>query len=163
MMATPPGGQLSPAQNRVADDYKVEGNMGEALLKTKLNSTLSVAPQWLLSIGILAGIVVWLVIGNVAEGTIGEDDCPIDSWLVPLGGGVLAYIAAFGFFSVPAKKALASVAPLVVIGLFAVLFAWLGALLPYVIGCSSCSFMVILCVFNAGVEVEGPGGRAVVD
>eukprot|EP01046_Picozoa_sp_COSAG06_P017624 COSAG06_NODE_1204_length_10277_cov_21.330517_9_plen_348_part_00 len=163
MMATRPSKRGPPAQNRVADDYKVEGNMGEALLKTKLNSTLSVAPQWLLSIGILAGIVVWLVIGNVAEGTIGEDDCPIDSWLVPLGGGVLAYIAAFGFFSVPAKKALASVAPLVVIGLFAVLFAWLGALLPYVIGCSSCSFMVILCVFNAGVEVEGPGGRAVVD
>ena len=135
---------------------------GEALLRTRLNSKLPVVLQWLLSFGILAGIIVWLAIGNVAECTLGHD-CSLDAWLVPLGGGVLAYVAAFGFFSVPAKKALGDVAPIVVIGLFAVLFAWYGALLPYVIGCSSCSFMVILCVFNAGVAVEGPGGKAVVD
>ena len=78
---------------------------GEALLRTKLNSKLPVVVQWLLSFGILAGIIVWLAIGNVAECTIGHD-CSLDAWLVPLGGGVLAYVAAFGFFSVPAKKAL---------------------------------------------------------
>jgi hypothetical protein len=145
---------LAAAPPQVAD--------GEPLLKTDLNSSLPVGPQWMLSLTILGGIIVWLAIGNVAEGTIGED-CPMDSWLVPLGGGLLAYVAAFGFFSVPAKQVLKEVAPLVVIGLFAALFAWCGALLPYVIGCSSCSFMVILCVFNSGVSVEGPGGKAVVD
>ncbi len=150
-----PHEQVPPHGDRV-------GNADKGILTTKLNSTLPVPLQWLLSVAILAGVGVWLAFGSVAECTLGLD-CSLDAWLVPLAGGVLAYVAAFGFFSVPITKVLAEVAPLVVIGLFAIFFAWRGALLPYVIGCSSCSFMVILSVFNAGVAVEGPGNRAIVD
>jgi hypothetical protein len=135
----------------------------EPLQRTELNSSLPVVLQWLLSLAILGGIAAWLAIGSVAEGTLGEDDCPVDSWLVPAAGGLLAYVAAFGFFSVGLAQTVKDTLPLVVVGGFAALFAWRGALLPYVVGCSSCSFMVILCVFNAGVNVEGPNGKAVVD
>ena len=45
---------LAAAPPQVAD--------GEPLLKTDLNSSLPVGPQWMLSLTILGGIIVWLAI-----------------------------------------------------------------------------------------------------
>ena len=46
--------------------------------------------QWVLSLVLLAGMVAWLLLGNVAAGTIGAADCPLDAWLVPVVAGVIA-------------------------------------------------------------------------
>ena len=124
---------------------------------------MPVAVQWLLSVVLLAGMVVWIIVGNTATGSIGTDDCELDSWLVPVAGGVIAYITAYGFFGTPIVDVIKGMVPLILTGGFAALFAWRGALLPYVIGCSSTSFMLILVVFNSGVTVDGPGGKAIVD
>ena len=121
-------------------------------------NAMPVAVQWLLSLVLLAGIVVWIVVGNTATGSIGTDDCELDSWLVPVAGGVIAYITAYGFFGTPLAEVIKGMVPLILAGGFAALFAWRGALLPYVIGCSSTSFMLILVVFNSGVTVRGPDG-----
>ena len=52
---------------------------------------MPVGVQWLLSVVLLAGMVVWIIVGNTATGSIGTDDCELDSWLVPVAGGVIAY------------------------------------------------------------------------
>ena len=89
--------------------------------------------------------------GNPATGTIGYG-APIDSWAVPLSTGILAYITAFGFFSSPASLIKKEITPLVVLIIFGMIFCWRGVLLPFIIGCSSCSFMIILVVFNVGLH-----------
>ena len=126
-------------------------------------NAMPVAVQWLLSLVLLAGIVVWIIFGNTATGSIHPYDCELDSWLVPVAGGVIAYITAYGFFGTPLAEVIKGMVPLILTGGFAALFAWRGALLPYVIGCSSTSFMLILVVFNSGVTVPGPGGKMIVD
>ena len=91
---------------------------------------MPVAVQWLLSVVLLAGIVVWIIFGNTATGSIGTDDCELDSWLVPVAGGVIAYITAYGFFGTPLAEVIKGMVPLILAGGFAALFAWRGALLP---------------------------------
>ena len=135
------------------------------LRRTGLNA-IPVWAQWVLSVVIFGGIVGWLVTGNVAMCTrrASELHCPLDSWAAPLGVGALAYLSAYGFFALPCKQVISDVAPLLILGGFAVLFAWQRALLPFVIGCSSTSFMIILTVFNSGVTIEHEkNGRPVVD
>ena len=126
-------------------------------------NAMPVPVQWVLSVVLLAGIVFWIAFGNAATGSIGSDDCPTDSWLVPVLGGMIAYMTAYGFFGTAAPDIIKALVPLILAGSFAALFAWRGALLPFVIGCSSTSFMLILVVFNSGVQVDGPNGKKIVD
>jgi len=127
----------------------------------EFDTWLNVPLQWVITVIIAVTIPVWLAIGNVAEGTIGHSP-PVDSWLVPLSIGVLGYITAYGFMSPPPKAAVKEFVPLLTIIVLVPLFAWRNALLPFVIGCSSASFMLILVIFNTGVQVKFQG-KAVVD
>ena len=127
----------------------------------KLNA-LPVAAQWAVSAILFVGMVAWLILGNVATGVLGQD-CPLDSWLVPLLAVMLAYVTAYGFFGLPAGRALGSLVPVLVASAAAAYFTWRGALLPFVIGCSANSFLIILVVFNTAVTVPGPGGKGIAD
>jgi hypothetical protein len=70
---------------------------------------------------------------------------------------------AYGFFGTAAKDIATQILPMLVGAGFAALFAWRGALLPFIIGGSSTSFMLVLTVFNSGLQVDGPNGKKVVD
>ncbi len=153
------GRQISesdPNEHRASDpkgDQPPDEPNGEL---SHLNA-MPVPVQWALSAVLLVGMVVWIAVGNVATGSIGSSDCPLDSWLVPVLGAVIAYMNAYGFFGTGRAEVIKELVPLILVGSFAALFAWLGALLPFVIGCSSTSFMLILVVFNSGLQVTGPG------
>eukprot|EP01043_Picozoa_sp_COSAG02_P027577 COSAG02_NODE_1634_length_11565_cov_4.754666_7_plen_1593_part_00 len=127
----------------------------------KLNA-LPVVVQWAVSAILFVAMVVWLIFGNAATGSIGIA-CPVDSWLIPLMAVLLAYVAAYGFFGMPAQRALGNIKPVIAVSLCGALFAWRGALLPFVIGCSANSFLIILVVFNSAVTVPGPGGKGIAD
>lgn len=108
--------------------------------KTKDNTHLNALPvpaQWVLSVLLLGGMIAWIALGNVAKGTIGSEDCPTDSWAAPLAAGAVAYLTAFGYFGMSVPESVKELIPLFLLGGFSALFASLGALLPFVIGCSS--------------------------
>ena len=125
-------------------------------------NALPVAAQWAVSAILFVVMVAWLILGNVATGVLGKG-APTDSWLVPLLAVVLAYVTAYGFFGLPAGRALGSLVPVIVASAAAAYFTWRGALLPFVIGCSANSFLIILVVFNSAVTVPGPGGKGIAD
>jgi hypothetical protein len=112
--------------------------------------------QWILSAIILVGIIVWLAVGNFCDGVLGVD-APVDSYLVPISSGVLAYIAAFGFFSLPMKTVFRELLPLFVMMINVAIFASQGALLPFVIGTCAPSFFIILMVFNSALQATHKG------
>ena len=91
----------------------------------------------LLSVLLLGGMIGWIALGNVAKGTIGSEDCPTDSWAAPLAAGAVAYLTAFGYFGMSVPESVKEMIPLFLLGGFSALFASQGALLPFVIGCSS--------------------------
>ena len=101
-----------------------EAAPGSAAAPAQLNA-LPVAAQWVVSAILFVVMVAWLILGNVATGSVGRDDqdCPLDSWLVPLLAMLLAYVTGYGFFGLPAKSALGDVAPIIVASILAALFA----------------------------------------
>ena len=132
-------------------------------VETTINGMMPIGFQWILSVIIFLTIIIWIAVGNPATGAMGYADTPVDSWLVPIIVVILAYVAAFGFFSPKweVKQWIMEFLPLIICYGFAAFFASRSALLPFVLGTCAPSFFFILIVFNSAVSVQYNGAGIV--
>ena len=85
----------------------------ESISDKSLESRLSPENQWILSIIIILIIIIWFIKGDVAKGIIGSEG-PMNSWLIPLIVGILAYISAFGYFRISTIDFFKEILPLLI-------------------------------------------------
>ena len=133
----------------------------ESISDKRLESRLSPENQWILSLIIILINIIWFIKGDVAKGIIGSEG-PMNSWLIPLIVGILAYISAFGYFRISTIDFFKEILPLLITIILVIFFTYNDALLPFIIGTSAASFMFILAIFNAARVATGPGGSPVV-
>jgi len=87
------------------DSFEIDTDLEESHWKFNMCGTTGCSSkplQWACCILVCLGTLVWLIIGNPHTGAIYVDaSTPVDSYLVPMMVGVVAYVAAYGYLSPP--------------------------------------------------------------
>ena len=136
-------------------DYIDQENIGDSPIIDIYSSKLSVLNQWILSIIIILGIIIWIVNGGVTNNSM------LNEYIIPISIGVLSYFAAYGYFKMPTLDFIKNIIPLFVTIILVGVFMYNGALLPFLIGSSSVSFMFILVLVNSARNAQGDNGLPV--